>query len=56
MNKAEPLRFLLHVRRGGGTSDNLDQFACNDGLTGSVEQNLVLVDHLAGVLGGVLLD
>lgn len=44
----------LHVRRGGGTSDNLDQFASNDGLTGTVEENLVLVDHLAGVLGGVL--
>lgn len=40
---------------GGGTSDNLDQLASNDGLTGSVEENLVLVDHVSCVLGGVLL-
>ena len=44
----------LHVLRGGGTGDNFDQFSGNDGLTGSVEQNLVLADHLTGVLGGVL--
>ena len=44
----------LHVFRGGGTSDNLDQLASNDGLTGSVEENLVLADHLTGVLGSVL--
>lgn len=46
----------LHVCRGSGTSDNLDQFAGNHGLSGSVEENLVLVDHLAGVLGGILQD
>ena len=46
--------FILHVRRGGGTSDNLDQLARDDGLTGSVDQDLVLVDHLASVLGGIL--
>jgi len=39
---------------GGGTSDNLDQLASNDGLTGSVEENLVLVDHVSCVLGGVI--
>ncbi len=44
----------LHILRGGGTSDNLDQLASNDGLTGSVEQNLVLADHLTSVLGSVL--
>jgi hypothetical protein len=38
----------------GGTSDNLDQLAGNDGLASAVEQNLELVDHLAGVLGGVV--
>jgi hypothetical protein len=36
------------------TSDNLDKFASNDGLTGTVVQNLELVDHVSGVLGGVL--
>lgn len=46
----------LHVCRGSGTSDNFDQFAGNDSLSGSVEENLVLVDHLAGVLGGILQD
>lgn len=44
----------LHVLGGGGTSDDLDKLASNDGLSGSVEENLVLVDHLSGVLGGVL--
>jgi hypothetical protein len=36
------------------TSDNLDKFASNDGLTGTVVQDLELVDHVSGVLGGVL--
>lgn len=36
------------------TSDNLDKFASNDGLTGTVVQDLELADHVAGVLGGVL--
>ena len=49
-----PAALDLHVCRGSGTGDNFDQFAGNDGLSGSVEQNLVLVDHLAGVLGGIL--
>lgn len=44
----------LHVLRGGSTSDNFDQLAGNDGLASAVEKNLVLVDHLTGVLGGVL--
>lgn len=44
----------LHVLRGGGTSDNLDQLSGNDSLSGAVEENLVLVDHLAGVLRCVL--
>lgn len=38
----------------GGTGDNLDQLAGDDGLASAVEQNLELVDHLAGVLGGVV--
>jgi hypothetical protein len=38
------------------TGDNLDKFASNDGLTGTVVQNLELVDHVAGVLGCVLMD
>ena len=44
----------LHIGRSGGTSDNFDQLAGNDGLASTVEENLVLADHLAGVLGSVL--
>lgn len=44
----------LHVGGGGGTSDNLDQLASNDGLTSSVVENLVLANHLSSVLRGVL--
>jgi hypothetical protein len=44
----------LHVLGSSSTGDNFDQFASNDGLSGSVEQNLVLVDHLAGVLGSIV--
>ena len=40
--------------RSGRTSDDLDKFASNDGLTCSVVQNLELVDHLSGVLGGIV--
>jgi hypothetical protein len=38
----------------GRTSNNLDKFASNDGLTGTVVQDLELVDHVSGVLGSVL--
>ena len=44
----------LHVRGGGGTRDNLDELAGNDGLASAVEENLVFLDHVSGVLGGVL--
>ena len=44
----------LHVLRSGGTSDNLNQLAGNDGLAGTVEENLVPLDHVTSVLGGVL--
>jgi hypothetical protein len=44
----------LHIRRRGSTSDNLDQLASNDGLAGSVVENLVLADHLTSVLGSVI--
>ena len=51
-------RFFLRGLRlflgSGGTSDNLDELAGNDGLASTVEQNLELGDHLAGVLGGVV--
>lgn len=50
---SRPQLYLL-VFGGGGTSDDLDQLASNDGLSGSVEKNLVPVDHLAGVLGGIV--
>ena len=45
------LRLLLG---GGGTSNNLDKLTGNDGLASTVEENLELGDHLAGVLGGVV--
>lgn len=44
----------LHVGRSGGTGDNLDQLTGNDGLSGTVEQDLKSVDHITGVLGGVV--
>lgn len=40
----------LHLLGGGGTGDNLDQLAGNDGLTSAVEQNLEPVDHIGGVV------
>lgn len=55
-----PYRMLQHVLlislllRSRSTSDNLDQFARNDSLSGSVEENLELVDHVTGVLGGIV--
>jgi len=47
---------FLHVRRSGGTSDNFDKLVGNDGLASSVVKDLVLANHLTGVLGGVLWD
>lgn len=44
----------LHVLRGGGTSDNLDQLTGNGSLSGTVVQNLESVDHVTSVLGGVI--
>lgn len=46
-------RFCLTLG-SSSTSNNLDKFASNDGLTSSVVQNLELVDHVASVLGSVL--
>lgn len=37
-----------------GTGDNLDQFAGNDSLSGTVEQNGEFADHVTGVLGCVV--
>lgn len=36
------------------TGNNLDKFASNDGLTGTVVENLELVDHVTSVLRGVV--
>lgn len=44
------IEIILHVFRRNGTSDNLNQFTSNDGLSGSVEQNLVLSDHVCSVV------
>ena len=46
---------LQSLRLGSSrTSNNLNKFASNDGLTGTVVQNLELVDHVTCVLGGVV--
>jgi hypothetical protein len=45
---------ILHVLTGSSTSDNLDQFTGNGGLTLSVVQDLEPVDHITSVLGSVL--
>jgi hypothetical protein len=44
----------LHILRGGGTSDNLDQLTGNGSLSGTVVENLESVDHVTSVLGGVV--
>lgn len=44
----------LHVCGSGGTSNDLDQLAGNDSLSGTVEQDLEFVDHVTSVLGGVV--
>jgi len=49
------LMLLERLTLGSGrTSDNLDKFASNDGLTSSVVENLELVDHLSSVLGSIV--
>lgn len=45
----------LHVFRSNGTGNNLNELASNDGLSGTVVENLVLANHLTSVLGGILL-
>lgn len=42
----------LTLLGSGGTGDNLDELACDDGLARAVEQNLEAVDHVAGVWWG----
>ena len=37
---------FLNVLEGGGTRDDLNQFSSDDSLSGSVEHNGQLVDHL----------
>lgn len=44
----------LLILTGSGTSNNLHQLASNDRLSGSVIQDLELVNHLVGVLGRVV--
>ena len=41
---------LLYIGGGGRTSDDVDEFGGDDGLTGAVVDDLVLVDHVTGVL------
>ena len=44
----------LHVGHGGGARDDLDELGGDDGLAGSVVLDVEFVDHLVGVLCGVL--
>lgn len=51
--------FTFHrslILRCGGTGDNLYQLSSDDGLAGTIVENLELVDHVSCVLGGVLGD
>lgn len=43
------LHYFLHVGRGGGAGDDLDQFSGDDGLTGTIVQNLEAADHVSGI-------
>lgn len=45
---------LLHIRRSSRTRNDLHQLARDDSLSRPVVQDLELVDHVAGVLGGVV--
>lgn len=42
------------ILRRGSTSDNFHQLASDDGLTGTVVDDLEFADHVPSVLGGVL--
>ena len=44
----------LCILGSSGTSNNLDQLASNDSLSGTVEKNGELADHVTGVLRGVV--
>lgn len=46
--------FFCLLLGGGGTGNNLTQLVGNNGLSGAVEKNLELANHLTGVLGGVV--
>jgi hypothetical protein len=48
------LLLLLHVCRRCGTRNDFDQFSRDDGLAGSVVEDLELADHVACVLRCVL--
>ena len=40
---------------GGGTSNDLHQFASNDSLSSAIEENLKSIDHVSSVLRGILI-
>lgn len=52
--KTQGRRLTSLFRRRRSASNNFNQLAGNDSLSGSVEENLESVDHVAGVLGGVI--
>jgi len=45
---------ILHILGGGSTGDNFNQFSSNNGLTGTIEKNLELGNHVSSILGSVL--
>lgn len=55
-DNADYLLLLLHVCRRCGTGDDFDQFSRDDGLAGSVVEDLEPADHVACVLRCVLAE
>ena len=45
---------VLLILRGSSPSNDLHQFPRNDGLAGTVEENLKFVDHIPCIFRGIL--
>ena len=45
---------VLLILRGSSPSNDLHQLPCNDGLAGTVEENLKFIDHIACIFRGIL--
>lgn len=46
--------FLMNLLQRRGTSNDINQFVGNNGLSGTVVKNGVLADHIGGVLGSIV--